>query len=76
MISVYRTKNVYSLQTNALVAIILIIALVIYMYLMCRGYLSILAQDELNKKEREGVHVVTNTNDLLQKIKKDQKAIA
>jgi len=43
---------------------------------MCRGYLSILAQDELNKKEREGVHVVTNTNDLLQKIKKDQKAIA
>jgi len=50
IIALYKENNIYSLQTNALVAIALIVALVVYMYLMCVGYLTILNEDETGKE--------------------------
>jgi len=69
VISVLKQKNLYANETNALVAMVLISALVVYMYIICKQYLGILI-DEENKGLNKNTHR-TNYMDIVKKMKED-----
>lgn len=67
-------QNVYSYQTNALVATILIIGLTVYMYTICQDYIKDLIDEELNDKSSYAAAASKkSTQEIVKKIKHNQK---
>jgi hypothetical protein len=73
-------KNLFRFQTGMMVAFVLIISLVVYMYNICHSYLSNMIEDEkqaltdLNSMRLSKVSSnINNTNDIIKNIKDDCK---
>lgn len=75
--SVVKEEHIYMHQTNALVAVALLVTLIFYLHMICKSQLTSLALEEkADSLTQEFMQNKRNTYEIITKIKADQKSIS
>jgi uncharacterized membrane protein len=74
--NILKTKNIYAYQSGFIVAVVLMIALCMYMYSICQKFLDKLITDEKSgHTSHDKVEQNLRRKDIIKKLKDDQKKI-